>query len=78
MSNLPGFLESKKTDILKFKTHLLSRLTLWDGFYFLMCCSKSVDGLTFFKTEYFRTPKRFIPENLSFHYAAILEEFWEH
>ena len=53
MSNLPGSLESKKTDILKFKTHLLSRLTLWDGFYFLMCCSKSFDGLTFFKTEYY-------------------------
>ena len=57
MSNLPGFLESKKTDILKFKTHLLSRLTMrltfWDGFYFLMCCSKSFDGLTFFKTEYY-------------------------
>ena len=49
MSNLPGFLESKKTDILKFKTHLLSRLTLWNGFYFLMCCSKSVNGLTFLK-----------------------------
>ena len=78
MSNLPGFLESKETDILKFKTHLQSRLTLWDGFYFLMCCSKSFDGLTFFKTEYYWTPKRFIPENLSFHYAGILEELKEH
>ena len=53
MSNLPGSLESKKTDILKFKTHLLSRLTLWDGFHFFMFCSKSVDGLTFLKSEYY-------------------------
>ena len=42
MSNLPGSLESKKTDILKFKTTLLSRQTFWDGFYFLMCCSHRV------------------------------------
>ena len=48
MSNLPGFLESKKIDILKYKTHLLSRLTFWDGFLFFTCCSKSVYGLTFF------------------------------
>ena len=43
-----------------------------------MCCSKSVDGLTFFKTEYYWTPKQFITEYLSFHYAGILEELKEH
>ena len=73
-----AFSNKKKTDILQFKTHLHSRLTLWDGFYFLMCCSKSFDGLTFFKTKYYWTPKRFIPENLSFHYAGILEKLREH